>query len=131
MCVCKIMCLVLFVDSGFASVCQSPSCTLLLCLMHLPDCVGELADAETAGRLGSLLSTVSPHIPLHLPLLLRYKLEGLSCFGPVLLLLWLHRIRSVHDSGLCATPNNAVSSPSQINMFISKLLIYNMWSSKV
>lgn len=89
-----------FTECVVASVCQSHSCTL--CLQYLPDRVGDLADTETAGGLWWLPSIVPPHVPLHL----RHKLEGLSHFGPVLLLLWPHRIQSVHVSGQCATPSN-------------------------
>lgn len=96
-----------FSESVFASVCQSHSCTL--CLQYLPDRVGDLADTETAGGLWWLPSIVPPHVPLHL----WHKLEGLSHFGPVLWLLWPHRIKSVHVSGQCATPsNNRIKSVS-------------------
>lgn len=99
----------------------SSSRTLCLCLQHLPDCVGDLVDTETAGWLWSLLSTVPPHVPLPL----RHELEGLSSFGPVLWLHRLHGIKSVHVSGsVCYSKQATVSSPSQISLFISTQLTY-------
>lgn len=81
-----------FSESVLASVSQSSSYTL--CLQHLPDCVGNLVDTETAGGLRSFLSTVPPCIPLHL----RHKVKGLSNFGPVL---WLHGLHGIESAHVC------------------------------
>lgn len=81
-------------------------------LLRLPDCVGDLVDAEAAGRLWPLLSRAPPHVPLllrHVPLLLRHIPEGLFVSGAKecgLLLHSLHRVSPVHVCGpVCYSEN--------------------------
>lgn len=85
-----------------------------MCVFGSPDCVGDVADAEAAGRLRRLPAVVPPHVPLGL----RHKLKGLPCWGQ---LGRLHGVAPVHLRSPRPTKSNTIkkSVGPQISVFMS------------
>lgn len=76
-------------------LCKITAC-VRACVCASPDCVGDVADAEAAGRLRRLAAVAPPHVPLGL----RHKLEGLSRHWRRRRLGQLHGVGLVHPAAL-------------------------------